>query len=59
VRFSADELEEWWRARMRGPWRARGAASRTARLQQEIGVRGSASALTPEPAITSNSRCAR
>ncbi|MHB8243143.1 MAG: helix-turn-helix domain-containing protein [Solirubrobacteraceae bacterium] len=31
VRFSADDLEEWWRARMRGPWRARGAASRTAR----------------------------
>ncbi|MGH2902354.1 MAG: helix-turn-helix domain-containing protein [Solirubrobacteraceae bacterium] len=31
VRFSADALEEWWRARMRGPWRARGAASRTAR----------------------------
>jgi excisionase family DNA binding protein len=31
VRFSATELEEWWRARMRGPWRARGAASRTAR----------------------------
>jgi excisionase family DNA binding protein len=31
VRFSADELEEWWRARMRGPWRARGTASRTAR----------------------------
>lgn len=32
VRFSADELEAWWRARMRGPWRSRGAASRTARL---------------------------
>jgi excisionase family DNA binding protein len=31
VRFSADELEEWWRARTWGPWRARGAASRTAR----------------------------
>jgi excisionase family DNA binding protein len=31
VRFSADELEVWWRARMRGPWRARGVASRTAR----------------------------
>lgn len=31
VRFSAEELEEWWRARMRGPWRSRGAASRTAR----------------------------
>ena len=31
VRFSAEELEEWWRARMRGPWRARGTASRTAR----------------------------
>jgi excisionase family DNA binding protein len=31
VRFSADDLEEWWRARMRGPWRAGGAASRTAR----------------------------
>ena len=31
VRFSATELEEWWRARMRGPWRARGGASRTAR----------------------------
>lgn len=31
VRFSADDLEEWWRARMQGPWRARGAASRTAR----------------------------
>jgi excisionase family DNA binding protein len=31
VRFSADDLEEWWRARMRGPWRTRGAASRTAR----------------------------
>jgi excisionase family DNA binding protein len=25
VRFSADELEGWWRARMRGPWRGRGA----------------------------------
>jgi excisionase family DNA binding protein len=31
VRFSADDLEQWWRARMRGPWRTRGAASRTAR----------------------------
>jgi excisionase family DNA binding protein len=31
VRFSAEDLEEWWRVRMRGPWRARGAASRTAR----------------------------
>jgi excisionase family DNA binding protein len=31
VRFSADDLEEWWRARMRGPWRTRAAASRTAR----------------------------
>ena len=31
VRFSADDLEDWWRARMRGPWRTRGAASRTAR----------------------------
>ena len=34
VRFSADELEAWWRARMRGPWRARGAASRIARSRQ-------------------------
>lgn len=44
VRFSADELEEWWRARMRGPWRARGAVSRTARSllvdrQAEHGMR--------------------
>lgn len=31
VRFSAEDLEQWWRARMRGPWRARGTASRTAR----------------------------
>jgi excisionase family DNA binding protein len=31
VRFSAEELAEWWQARMRGPWRARGTASRTAR----------------------------
>jgi excisionase family DNA binding protein len=31
VRFSADDLDEWWRARMRGPWRSRGAASHTAR----------------------------
>jgi excisionase family DNA binding protein len=31
VRFSADDLEDWWRARMRGPWRSRGAASHTAR----------------------------
>lgn len=23
VRFSADELEVWWRARARGPWRDR------------------------------------
>jgi len=31
VRFDADELEAWWRARARGPWRDRGAASRAAR----------------------------
>jgi excisionase family DNA binding protein len=31
VRFSAEDLEDWWRTRMRGPWRARGAASHTAR----------------------------
>jgi excisionase family DNA binding protein len=31
VRFSADDLEEWWRARIRGPWRSPGAASHTAR----------------------------
>ena len=30
VRFSADELDAWWRERIRGPWRDRGAASRTA-----------------------------
>lgn len=27
VRFEGDELEVWWRARARGPWRARGAAA--------------------------------
>lgn len=31
VRFSAQELEDWWRARMRGPLRARGADSHSAR----------------------------
>jgi excisionase family DNA binding protein len=30
VRFDGDELEAWWRARVRGPWRSRGAAARTA-----------------------------
>lgn len=59
VRFSADELEEWWRARMRGPWRARGAASRTARLQQGDRRADVASTLMPEPAITSDGRRAR
>lgn len=34
VRFSADELEAWWRARMRGPWRVRGVASHAARSQR-------------------------
>jgi excisionase family DNA binding protein len=32
VRFSAEELEEWWRSRMRGPRRTRGGSS-TARLR--------------------------
>lgn len=31
VRFDGEELEHWWRARARGPWRDRGAASRAAR----------------------------
>jgi hypothetical protein len=31
VRYDATELEAWWRARARGPWRDRGAASRAAR----------------------------
>lgn len=30
VRFDADELDAWWRARARGPWRTRGAAARAA-----------------------------
>lgn len=30
VRFSAEELEDWWRARIRGPWRARGVDSHIA-----------------------------
>jgi hypothetical protein len=32
VRFEAGELEAWWRARARGPWRDRGAAARAARV---------------------------
>jgi excisionase family DNA binding protein len=31
VRFSAEELEDWWRSRARGPRRTRAAASRAAR----------------------------
>lgn len=31
VRFDADELAVWWRARARGPWRTRGAAATEAR----------------------------
>lgn len=30
-RFDRNELELWWRARARGPWRSRGAASKAAR----------------------------
>lgn len=45
VRFSAEELEEWWRSRARGPRRTRAAASRAARplhaeLQGEQARRG-------------------
>lgn len=31
VRFDADELTAWWRARAQGPWRSRGAAAEAAR----------------------------
>jgi excisionase family DNA binding protein len=31
VRFDADQLEEWWRERARGPWRKGGAAAAEAR----------------------------
>jgi excisionase family DNA binding protein len=31
VRFDADELEQWWRERARGPWKGNGAAARQAR----------------------------
>jgi excisionase family DNA binding protein len=30
-RYDADELEQWWRSRARGPWRDRGAAAAEAR----------------------------
>lgn len=33
VRFDAAQLEVWWRARARGPWRSRGAAAGTARTR--------------------------
>lgn len=38
VRFDADELDAWWRARARGPWRDRGAAAKAAR-RARIGAR--------------------
>lgn len=31
VRFDTEELSAWWQTRRRGPWRANGAASATAR----------------------------
>jgi excisionase family DNA binding protein len=31
VRFDAEELEQWWRERARGPWRDRGSAAMEAR----------------------------
>jgi excisionase family DNA binding protein len=31
VRFDPSELDAWWRARARGPWRDRGTAARAAR----------------------------
>ena len=34
VRFDAAELGVWWRARARGPWRARGAAASSARTRR-------------------------
>src|SRR5438874_10338343 len=34
VRFDAEELEAWWRARIRGPWRSRGAAAGAARSRR-------------------------
>jgi hypothetical protein len=34
VRFEGAELEVWWRARARGPWRARGAAASSARTRR-------------------------
>jgi excisionase family DNA binding protein len=37
VRFDAAELEVWWRARARGPWRARGAAASSARTRRTGG----------------------
>ena len=35
VRFDADELTAWWRARAQGPCRSSGAAAATARLATE------------------------
>ena len=31
VRFDPVAIDEWWRARVRGPWRARGAAAGVAK----------------------------
>jgi excisionase family DNA binding protein len=31
VRFDGAEVEAWWRGRVRGPWRSRGAAAGQAR----------------------------
>ena len=38
VRFDAAELEAWWRARARGPWRDRGAAAKAARRRVLAGT---------------------
>jgi excisionase family DNA binding protein len=37
VRFSVEELEDWWQTRARGPWRDRGAAAKVAQTRR-IGV---------------------
>jgi excisionase family DNA binding protein len=47
VRFDVAELDAWWRARARGPWRSRGAAASRAhsvRIGPQPGAHGRESA---------------